>query len=521
MATAANQLLNTTELNKKLGGSGTGDEILDADEIISGWGNGVYIVGSLTGHVIPDNGEVWPVRTYSFGNSKEAAVNGQSVTVNVRNTNWTSTSDYSINTSYTYFYDGDDPASLGYYMIVSGNPPYQYYQVTNTNGKISGGTYTPHYFNWDSSLTTQDGYLIVDVPFDNANHRFDFSTNGTPQTSSTYKSAYRFQIDGSDPINSLSDSKITVTVSTSKYLTLKRSAANQDDTHPLTLIKIADKYDNIYYYHGVLATYWHLTANDMSVSDSYTGTQSASVSTNMGGYTLSKPGSETWFDIYNNQVRILTGNGTYDNNTATINVSSQVSTIINENGSIYNDLDEFEYTSPTLTTSFTLTQQGKVRPTLYVLWIRDDGNNNTTIIDKFYLIGCQPADLNGITSSNYTQYLISAPGSIKINPPSGEDYINIRTGLTPLQQPSSSTYVQYSMSSGQINANNNTAFLRWVQQTETGTNNKIYHENGNTVYGSISLQDSPAAVFFGGDPVVGWASTAPSNWTLSSTLVIR
>lgn len=520
MATPLNQLLKTTELNKKLGGSSTGDEILDADEIISGWGNGVYIVGSLTGHVIPNNGEVWPVMTFKFGSSKEAAYYGTSQTVNVRNTGWTSTSTYSINTTSTSFYDGASFANDGYYMIVSGSTPYRWY-LTNSGTVTQTGTYTPHYFNWNSSLTTQDGYLIVDVPFDNANHQFNFSTNGTPQTSSTYKSAYRFQIDGSDPINSLSDSKITVTVSTSKYLTLKRSAANQDDTHPLTLIKIADKYDNIYYYHGVLATYWRLTANDMSVSDSYTGTQSASVSTNMGGYTLSKPGSETWFDIYNNQVRILTGNGTYDNNTATINVSSQVSTIINENGSIYNDLDEFEYTSPTLTTSFTLTQQGKVRPTLYVLWLRDDGNNSTTIIDKFYLIGCQPADLNGITSSNYTQYLISAPESISINPPSGKDSIVIQTGLTPLQQPSLSTYVQYSIPSGTIGRNNNVAFLRWTQETETGTNNKIYHENGNIVYDSILIQDSPAAILSEGNPVIGWTNTIPSNWTLSSTLVIR
>lgn len=388
MATPLNQLLKTTELNKKLGGSNTGNEILNADEIISNWSNGVYIVGSLTGHVIPDNGEVWPVMTFRFGNSKESALNGASRMVNVRNTGWTSTYEYSINTTSTYFYDGEDTVSDGYYMIVSGSTPYQWY-FTSSGEVTQKGTYTPHLFNWNYNGDPNLQY--AEIAQSSSYQYIPYTTNETSVSVITTRKYDRDNVLGGN--DNLGASIY------SKQVRFKRSTIDND--YPFTEVVIRGTYDSIQYYHNFLlappTSFWVLNGSNITDVSGNGATLSPTIGTNMDSYSMST--SDSWISINNSNNNItVSSNPNNSTRTATINLTGYIDTSIGgeEINGIY-PVEAIDYSYIKTDTSFTITQNAQ-SVTIYILIEAQD-----------------PSECWACTDSSSFNNTINVPETIYIN----------------------------------------------------------------------------------------------------------
>lgn len=503
------QLLDITLLNKKLGGSNTGEEILEADEIISGWGSSVYIANGLTGKVIPDNWEVCPQRVLRFGSSKTNALTGNDMTVHFRNSSWSDTSAFTINTSCTVYDSQDQASGAGFYLdIINGSPSgYTFYQ-TGSSGKISStGIFVPHYFNW--AATGDDSTQIIELPTTNVAQVCSFSTNET--SLSIYK-RYLISANGQTSSTTTSSTYASATISSSNgTLTLKRSGilTTSGVAKPFVIVMMKGKHDNIDHYHSVLGapqdSYWTLSAPNKTVNDTYQSSVGISVTTNMGGgWKLSKASNVDWININaDEQTLEIMGNGTYDDRSTTINISDRINVTFRN---IDSNLDSISYQGALHTSSFTLTQEGMPKPLLGVVLFP------THDIEKYYLVNYNNATT--ITWNDLNAYLMDAPSSISIG------QITIRAGLTQGAAPDLLNYVQYSSSGATINTGRNNGFIHWSQESDS--TGKIYHENGDIKHGSISMSSSYTnAVIQESSISVTWTTSAPSGWTINNQLIIK
>lgn len=495
------QLLDITALNNKLGGSNTGEEILDADEIISGWGSSVYIANGLTGKVIPDNWEVCPQTILRFGSSNTAALTGSDMVVHFRNSSWDSANTFVINTSCTIYNSQDAASGAGNYLdIINGSPSGYTFYKTDSSGKISStGIFVPHYFNWDSSYTIINDYLVTELPTTNSYSIYSFSTS---ETSLSVASKYRVSFSSAKSSATELSTQIT-----SSSVSLKRTQINSG--YPFLITKIKGKHDGTDWYHGILAvppdSYWTLSTSNKTVNDTYQSSVGISVTTNMGGgWRLSKASNVDWVNINEGgQSLEIMGNGTYDSRSTTINVSDQINVTFRN---IDSNLDEITYQGLLHTTSFTLTQEGMVRPPLGVVLFP------TRNIESYYLVNYSNATL--ITWEDIDTYLINAPEAISIGT------ITIRVGLTQSSAPDLLNYIQYTSTGATINKNNNTGFIMWSQESDSG--GPIYHENGDIKHERIAIESSYVNAAIQESSInVSWSSTQPSGWQLNNQLIIK
>lgn len=503
------QLLDITALNNKLGGSNTGEEILDADEIISGWGSSVYIANGLTGKVIPNNWEVCPQTILRFGSSNTAALTGSDMVVHFRNSSWDSANTFVINTSCTIYNSQDAASGAGNYLdIINGSPSGYTFYKTDSSGKISStGIFVPHYFNWVA--TGDDSTQIIELPTTNVAQVCSFSTSET--SLSIYK-RYLISANGQTSSTTTSSTYASATISSSNgTLTLKRSGilTTSGVAKPFVIVMMKGKHDNIDYYHSVLGapqdSYWTLSTSNKTVNDTYQSSVGISVTTNMGGgWRLSKASNVDWVNINEGgQSLEIMGNGTYDSRSTTINVSDQINVTFRN---IDSNLDEITYQGLLHTTSFTLTQEGMVRPPLGVVLFP------TRNIESYYLVNYSNASL--ITWEDIDTYLINAPEAISIGT------ITIRVGLTQSSAPDLLNYIQYTSTGATINKNNNTGFIMWSQESDSG--GPIYHENGDIKHERIAIESSYVNAAIQESSInVSWSSTQPSGWQLNNQLIIK
>lgn len=523
-ATKTTQILNHTELKRKLGGTVVSPEevdILNADEINTTWGNNVYLAGGLTGEVIPDNGEVRPVFNFKYGSSATAAYENVSTNAfNVKFDNWDSRTVFDIKslgitTTYKgYLYNSSgNAAPSGYYMFpgtVSTNPDiYQYLRVTGTSGQIylSSGNYifnyTPHYFNWDSSYTIIDNYLVTELPTTNSYSIYSFSTS---ETSLSVASKYRVSFSSAKSSATELSTQIT-----SSSVSLKRTQINSG--YPFLIAKIKGKHDGTDWYHGILAvppdSYWTLSAPNKTVNDTYQSNVGISASTNMGGgWKLSKASNVNWVNVNaDEQTLEIMGNGTYDDRSTIINISDRIDVTFSN---IDSDLGSIHYQGALHTSSFTLTQEGMPKPVLYVVLFPSYN------IGTFYLVDSPNTEWNRQTSRPTGE--INAPAAIRVG------QITIRVGLTQEAASDFLNYVEYSSNGvtimyDQMTGHNN-GFIMWTQESDDVGD--IYHENGEIIHGTKQIQQSYNNVAIQESSVaVSWFNTVPQGWQLNNQLIIK
>lgn len=441
-ATSQNQLLDTQALCNKLSQVITpGNRILNAGDIKSTWGNSVYLVGNLTGSRIPNNGEVCPVRTYSYGNTLVNAYSGgSSATVNVRDLNWDSEYTFDMeDISNMYFYNGESAAASGYYMDIpsSSSQNCPYFQVGSA-GKVSNmGYFHPHYFTWNS--TGQDGWATIQLGNSAA-----FSTN---ESTFTMVNTYKGAVDGTVATDSGGSGNTIATISTTSgggSVSVRKSSA--DNNYPFSFAIFYGRhndYGSQEFYHGVMATpatsFWTLSANDLSVPFTSDNNKAASVVTNMGqsNYSLSKAGSENWISVNSDGKTLsILMNPNYSTRSATINVSSQFTAEF----SVHNNLDGIEYKSPSKSTSFTVTQASYPATVhLYVLVFRSSPE-----------IMCISA-----ASDSYVPVADGVPVRISV------------TGMQMQTDPIIGATVY--TGGGQINVGEATGFVRWSPSLPSGS----------------------------------------------------
>lgn len=523
-ATKTTQILNHTELKRKLGGTVVSPEevdILNADEINTTWGNNVYLAGGLTGEVIPNNGEVRPVFNFKYGSSATAAYENVSTNAfNVKFDNWDSRTVFDIKslgitTTYKgYLYNSSgNAAPSGYYMFpgtVSTNPDiYQYLRVTGTSGQIylSSGNYifnyTPHYFNWDSSYTIIDNYLVTELPTTNSYSVYLFSTS-----ESSLSVASKYRVNFSSAKSSATELSTQIT---SSSVSLKRTQINSN--YPFLIAKIKGKHDGTDWFHGILAvppdSYWTLSTSDKTVNDTYQSNVGINASTNMGGgWKLSKASNVNWVNINaDEQTLEIMGNGTYDDRSATINISDRINITFSN---IDSDLGSIHYQGALHTSSFTLTQEGMVKPTLAVVWFPNsgtDGNINT--IYKVYVVKyTTPFSIN---YQELDSYRITVPQGGTIV--SGE--ITLHTGLKNTTAPDIDNYVEYTASIS-INSGFDNALIPWRQQKIN--NREVYHERGEIKYGEKILSNTGNASIQNAPIAISWSGSTPYGWQLHNVL---
>lgn len=454
-ATSQNQLLDTQALCNKLSQAITpGNRVLNAGDIKSTWGNSVYLVGNLTGSRIPNNGEICPVRTYSYGNTLVNAYSGgSSTTINVRDLNWDS--DYTFDMediSNMYFYNGESAAASGYYMDIPSNPSQgcPYFQVGSA-GKVSNmGYFRPHYFTWNS--TGEDGWATIQLGNSTA-----FSSN---ENTFTMLNTYKGAVDGTVDTDSNTIATISTTSSGGSVSVRKSSA---DNNYPFSFAVFYGRHNDYgtqNFYHGVMATpatsFWTLSANDLNVPFTSDDNKAASIVTNMGesNYSLSKAGSENWISINpDGKTLSISMNPNYFARSATINVSSQFTTEF----SVYNNLDGIEYTSPSKSTSFTVTQASYPATVyLYVL-----------VFKKSPEIMCISA-----ASDSYVRVAGGAPVRISV------------TGMKIQTDPTIGATIY--TGGGQINTGEDTGLVRWFPILPNGS----YIASIND-YGTVSATNLP------------------------------
>lgn len=496
--TNAKQLLNNEELCNKLGGSSSSATILNAGQISSTWGNGVYILNNVSGKCIPNNGEVWPVRTYKFGNQIAAAISGNNKTINIRDASWDSSTPFDINIEgggSTYFYENTSIATQGYYVDSGNNSSgYHYYQVNNSGRVTAEGTYYPHSFAWNS--TGADGWVTVTMP-----GSAGFTTRETISSSFL---KYKGNLSGSKT----SDSSLSVSQSNN---TVSISRSSIDSNYPFSLAVMSGTQNSLTYRHGILGvpenSFWTVSANNITnIGNGYQQSISPSVTTNMGSYTLSKAGNESWVNINSNNTTLeVMGNGTYDSRSATINVTADVGTITFSG--VHSDLESVSYTGPSKSTSFTITQNGMPKPQLAVVWFPTHNTGRMYVVSYSTPFSLDWDDLNS--------YLVDAPAQINIGTYSAK--MVIRTGLTQTSAPDAMNYVEYSLY-GTIRANSSNVLVKWVQENYGGS--ACYYEKGERVSGTKALSSTITSYTINTYPTISWKGTAPSGWTLHNTLEV-
>ena len=223
-----------------------------------------------------------------------------------------------------------------------------------------------------------------------------------------------------------------------------------------------------------------------------------------GGWKLSKASNVNWVNINaDEQTLEIMGNGTYDDRSATINISDRINITFSN---IDSNLGSIHYQGALHTSSFTLTQEGMPKPLLGVVLFP------THDIEKYYLVNYNNATT--ITWNDLNAYLMNAPSSISIG------QITIRVGLTQDAAPDLLNYVQYSSSGATIINGSNNGFIHWSQESDSI--GKIYHENGDIKHESISMSLSYTnAVIQESSISVTWTTSAPSGWSLNNQLIIK
>lgn len=488
MATNTKQLLNNQELCKKLGGSSSAKTVLNAGEILSNWNN-VYLVGNLTGKVVPNNGEVRPVFNLKYGSTPLNAYNNNSTTaINVKDDSWDSSANFSINDG-CYFYNGASAVSTGNYMETSptNGGGYTYY-ITNSSGQVTRNIYYPQNFTWNSQIVTVDkNGTVVNA---------GFTTNETNHTIVT--PIRRFNIAGTS-----SQNDTTLSASISGYnVVLARDQINS--SYPISYVRIQGVHYGTNYTHSLLVVPpWEISANNIS-NISYLGsTVTPQISSNTSSYTLTKASSsDTWYTINNNSI-VINGNTTHYDRSATINVSETIS------GSYtYPSSGEtISYSSGVITTSFTITQNKTPDVDLYVVWY--PGSN----INKYYLMTSQNVSYSDLNNNT----LYPAPGKIGIAP------ITIHVGLNN-RIPTPDDYVEYTCLGQFIYSGDNSVSLAWTQK-EDDAHNKIYYERGEAQIGEIALGNGRSNYVItspqSGNVSVSWGGGTPVGYNLHNTLIIK
>lgn len=508
-ATSDKQLLNYEELCNKLGiYISSSHEILNAGQIISTWGNSnVYILNNRSGSIIPNNGEVWPIRIYSYNNNSIAdAINGNSKTINIRDATWDSSTIFDIYTNISYFYENNSKASAGYY-VTGGPTTYEYYHV-NSSGLIDDiGYYYVHNFSW--TVTGSDGWVTI-VSSNNAlSGSAAFTTN---ESSLSVSSSNKKK--GNTSGTTTSDSSLSTTVSSNTVSISKNSI---DSSYPFSLAMMTGSLNNTTYYHGILGVpsdnYWTISATNKD-GISYNGDTNVSlnnittITNNMGNtnYTISKVSNADWITINSGNTFTFLGNTTYDTRTATLSVSTNV----NASFSPFSQLEPISYTGPSKSANFTITQNGTPKPKLTLVWFPTHRNE----VEKLYLIRYnQESDLTSFTYNDLSDSTkIEAPARIVTS------NMILKVGLQQNVMPDINNYVQYSCIAS-FNTNNDECLIAWIQ--EVSGNSKIYHEDGEIKYGVKNLPN-PLASYTLNTPIsVSWRGTAPSGWDLRNTLLIK
>ena len=366
MATDSKQLLNLRELYNKLGGgSSSSNEIKDAGAISSTWGGNVYIIGGLSGTVVPNNGEIRPVFNFKYGATASAAYNTSSLTsVNVKDDSWDSSAAFSINDSTCYFYNGSSAASVGYYMesnpISGTSDSYNYYK-TISGGKVSeSGIYIPEYFNWDNQTITVD-----------RDGNYVYAPYSTNDSNISVYSKYRASVTGT--ITSTTDSSLSIDVQSS-YPRLRLARDQINSNFPVTLVTVKGAHFNTDYYHELLVVPpWDIYGSNITGVSSSGDRVTPTVNTNMGGYTLSS--NKSWATVSGNNV-VIDANTNPGTRTATITATGRVS----------GTWSTIAYDSGNVSGTFTITQNGanvliyilvdeQERSTCYVSTVNNDFNH--------------------------------------------------------------------------------------------------------------------------------------------------
>ena len=457
MATNTKQLLSLKELYKKLGGgSSSSNEVKDAGAISSTWGSNVYIVGGLSGTVVPNNGEIRPVFNLKYGNTAAAAYNNNSLTsINVKDDSWDSSSQFSINDSTCYFYSGSSAVGAGYYMQstpISGTTDrYNYYKTTSAGKVNETGIYIAEYFHWTNSAVTV-----------NRDGDYAYAEYSTNDSDITITSKYRARLDGT--VTSTTDSYLNVDIQ-SAYPRLRLYRDQISSSYPITVVTARGTHFNTYYYHELLVVPpWDIYGSNITGVSSSGSTVTPTVNTNMGGYTLSS--DKLWATVSGNNV-IIDASTDPSTRTATITATGRVS----------GTWSTIAYDSGDVSGTFTITQNAYVPPTtrLYVVVRMAD---TTT------------AYLSTSPSHITSGYLVAAPANILIKSIS----VSNALGYTRAMRPAGTT----------LQSGNSTVTLRYEPDIPDPISGGTYTDPATTINNSGTAE---------------WSSgSAPTGYVIDGTV---